>query len=148
MATSTPKVRVLVADDEWIIADSLAQILELSGFTARAVYSGEEAVEIAQELNPDVLITDVIMNGMNGIQAARRIQEACSSCKIILISGHAATTNLLRDSDGHGFQILCKPVYPTVILESCRKVELSSELIGPRLTDGTLSLTGHRIAAH
>ncbi len=122
MANSTAKVRVLVADDERIIADSLAQILELSGFTAQAVYSGEEAVEIAQGLNPDILITDVIMNGMNGIQAAHRIQAACPSCKVILFSGHAATANLLLDSDGHRFQILCKPVYPTVLLESCRKV--------------------------
>jgi DNA-binding NtrC family response regulator len=121
MATSISKIRVLVADDERIIADSLAQILELSGFTARAVYSGEEAVKIAKEVSPDILITDVIMGGMNGIETASRIQEAFPHCKIILFSGHAATTNLLHDSDSNRLEILCKPVHPMALLSRCKK---------------------------
>ncbi len=64
------KPRVLVADDERVIADTLALILNKSGFEATAVYSGEEAIETAKTLQPDVLISDVIMFGLNGIDAA------------------------------------------------------------------------------
>jgi len=110
-----------VVDDEQIIANTNAQILELSGFTAMAVYSGEQALEAAKALSPDILITDVIMGGMNGIEAASRIQEAFPSCRIILFSGHAATANLLRDCDGHRFEILCKPIHPTALLKCCRE---------------------------
>ena len=61
-----PSACVLVADDERVIADTLAMILNQSGFEARAVYSGERALEIALEFKPDMLISDVIMSGMNG----------------------------------------------------------------------------------
>ena len=121
MATSTGKPTVLVADDEKIIADTLTQILQLSGFTARAVYSGEDAVEVAKGLSPDILITDVIMGGMNGIEAAMHIQNTVPSCRIILFSGNAATANLLHDPDPDRFVILCKPVHPTTLLKYCRK---------------------------
>ena len=121
MVTSSCRSRVLVADDEQIIADTVAQILELSGFTAVAVYSGEQALEAAKVLSPDILITDVIMGGMNGIQTASRIQKDFPSCRIILFSGHAATANLLLDGDR--FEILCKPIHPTALVERCHKLD-------------------------
>ena len=59
--------RVLVADDEKLIADTLTQILNSNGFVAEAAYSGEQAVEKASFLHPDLLIADVFMGGMNGV---------------------------------------------------------------------------------
>ncbi len=70
----TTKPKVLVADDERVIADTLAMILNQSGFQARAVYSGEKALELAPEFKPDMLISDVIMADLNGIDAAIRIR--------------------------------------------------------------------------
>jgi len=84
MLESGKSLRVLVADDERVIANTLAHILNVSGFEAKAVYSGEMALEVAGELKPDVLISDVIMTGMTGIEAAIHILEvvppAASSC--------------------------------------------------------------------
>jgi PleD family two-component response regulator len=65
----TNKVKVVVADDEQIIANTLALILNRSGFEARAVYSGEAAIEVLGSFEPDVLISDVVMTGMNRVQA-------------------------------------------------------------------------------
>jgi DNA-binding response OmpR family regulator len=83
------KPKVLVVDDERVIADTLAMILNQSGFDARAVYSGEKAVEMASTFAPDMLITDVIMADLNGIDAAIMIRAIVPKIKILLFSGQS-----------------------------------------------------------
>jgi CheY-like chemotaxis protein len=112
------KPKVLVVDDERVIADTLAMILNQSGFEARAVYSGEKAVELAASFTPDMLITDVIMADLNGIDAAIMIRALLPSIKILLFSGQAATADLLEKAraKGYEFEILAKPVHPQDLL--------------------------------
>jgi len=122
MPEPSAKPRVLVADDERVIADTLAMILNQSGFEARAVYSGERAVEMATEFAPDMLISDVIMADLNGIDAAIRIRERLPRIKILLFSGQAATADLLEKAraQGYEFEILAKPVHPQDLLNKLR----------------------------
>lgn len=122
MPENSVKPKVLVADDERVIADTLAIILNQSGFEATAVYSGEKAVEVAEALHPDMLISDVIMNDLNGIDAAIKIRKMLPSCKILLFSGQAATADLLdrAQGQGHEFEILAKPVHPQDLLAKLR----------------------------
>jgi len=122
MSKNSAKPKVLVADDERVIADTLAIILNQSGFEATAVYSGEKAVEAAETLRPDMLISDVIMTDLNGIDAAIKIRELLPSCKILLFSGQAATADLLdrAKGQGHQFEILAKPVHPQDLLAKLR----------------------------
>lgn len=116
------KPRVLVADDEQVIANTLAIILNQAGFEARAVFSGEKAVEEIDTFHPDMLISDVIMTGMTGIEAAIITRQRLPKCKVLLFSGQAATADLLEKArlEGHEFQILAKPVHPTDLLEKLR----------------------------
>jgi CheY-like chemotaxis protein len=104
MPEKTAKPKVLVADDERVIADTLAMILNQSGFDARAVYSGEKALELVPTFEPDMLISDVIMADL-------------------LFSGQAATADLLEKAraDGHEFEILAKPVHPQDLLNKLRR---------------------------
>ena len=120
--TTTAKPRVLVADDEQVIANTLAIILNQAGFEARAVYSGEKAIEALETFQPDMLISDVIMTGMTGIDAAIKTREKLPNCKILLFSGQAATADLLERArtEGHEFEILAKPVHPTDLLAKLR----------------------------
>jgi CheY-like chemotaxis protein len=122
MPEKTAKPRVLVADDERVIADTLAMILNQSGFDARAVYSGEKALESVATFKPDMLISDVIMADLNGIDAAIRIRQLLPGIKILLFSGQAATADLLEKAraDGHEFEILAKPVHPQDLLNKLR----------------------------
>ena len=122
MPGKTAKPRVLVADDEPVIADTLAMILNQSGFEARAVYSGERALELAVTFAPEMLISDVIMGGLNGIDAAIRIQALLPGIKILLFSGQAATADLLEKARARGyeFEILAKPVHPQDLLSKLR----------------------------
>ena len=69
------KPRVLVVDDERVIADTLAIILNQNGFDASAVYTGTAAVDRARETKPDLIISDVIMPDMNGIELLTRLGE-------------------------------------------------------------------------
>ena len=122
MPHNQSKPKVLVADDERVIADTLAMILNQSGFEAKAVYSGEKALEVAQIYEPDMLISDVIMADLNGIDAAIRIRAHLPKIKILLFSGQAATADLLEKARARGyeFEILAKPVHPQDLLSKLR----------------------------
>jgi DNA-binding response OmpR family regulator len=122
MPETQVKPKVLVADDERVIADTLAIILNQSGFEAIAVYNGEKAVEMAKTFQPDMLISDVIMTDLNGIDAAIKIRSILPTCKILLFSGQAATADLLDRArvQGHEFEILAKPVHPQDLLARLR----------------------------
>ncbi len=117
------KPKVLVVDDEHVIADTLAIILNQNGFDAAAVYSGTGAVERAKTVRPDLIISDVIMQDMNGIEAAINIRGFLPTCKILLFSGQAATADLLETAraQGHEFEILAKPVHPQDLLAKLRE---------------------------
>ena len=123
MSDTLSKPKVLVVDDEKVIADTLAMILNQSGFAARSVYSGLAAIETAASFAPDMLISDVIMADLNGIDAAIRIRALLPKIKILLFSGQAATANLLEKarSQGYEFEILAKPVHPQDLLSRLRK---------------------------
>jgi CheY-like chemotaxis protein len=111
--------RVLVVDDEQLIADTLAMILSRAGFRARAAYSGEDAVEMALGFAPDILISDVIMQGINGVETANRITRILPACKVLLFSGQATQSDLakLPESTGNSFDLILKPVHPTELIE-------------------------------
>lgn len=120
--TTKRKPRVLVVDDERVIADTLAIILNQHGYEASAVYTGTAAVDKAREVTPDLIISDVIMPDMNGIEAAIQIRKFLPDCKILLFSGQAATADLLKTAraQGHEFEILAKPVHPQDLLAKLR----------------------------
>jgi CheY-like chemotaxis protein len=123
MQEAQHKPKVLVVDDERVIADTLAIILNQHGFEASAVYTGTGAVEKARAEKPDLIISDVIMPDMNGIEAAISIRAFLPQCKILLFSGQAATADLLERarSQGHEFEILAKPVHPQDLLSKLRE---------------------------
>jgi DNA-binding response OmpR family regulator len=109
---------VLVVDDEKIIADTLVAILARSGYTALAAYDGESALERARTCPPQMLITDVCMPGMGGIELAVAIRSSFPACKILLFSGQMATVDLLVASRnaGYDFAAISKPIHPTELL--------------------------------
>jgi CheY-like chemotaxis protein len=122
MTVKTVKPKVLVVDDERVIADTLAIILNQNGYDAAAVYTGTAAVERARSVRPDLIISDVIMPDVNGIDAAINIRKFLPGCKILLFSGQAATADLLESArdQGHEFEILAKPVHPQDLLANLR----------------------------
>lgn len=109
---------VMVVDDESSIADTLAEILSRSGYAAVTAYDGDSALETALLMPPEMLITDVVLPGMSGIDLAITVKRIFPDCKIILFSGQASTADLLAaaNRDGHQFVLLSKPVHPGDLL--------------------------------
>jgi DNA-binding response OmpR family regulator len=108
----------MVVDDESSIADTLAEILSRSGYSAVAAYDGDSALESALLTPPEMLITDVVLPGMSGIDLAITVKRIFPDCKIILFSGQASTADLLAaaNRDGHQFVLLSKPIHPADLL--------------------------------
>lgn len=119
---------ILVVDDERVIADTLAAILQYQGFAARAAYNGESALDLARENPPALLITDVVMPGMTGVELAIALKRAAPRCAILLFSGQAATADLLAEARdaGHHFTVLSKPVHPTELIAKVSALGLKS----------------------
>ncbi len=109
---------VLVVDDECAIADTLSEILNRSGLDAIAAYDANAALDLALVKPPDVLITDVVLPGMSGIELAITVRRIYPDCKVLLFSGNAATSSMLESATraGHNFVLLNKPVHPTEML--------------------------------
>jgi DNA-binding response OmpR family regulator len=109
---------VLIVDDEAVIADTRAMILELSGISAMVAYDGRSALEIAHTAPPDLLLTDVAMPGMNGLELATAIRQNFPNCAILLFSGQASNADLLNVAGEaeQEFTILTKPLHPTELL--------------------------------
>ena len=122
-----PEFRVLIVDDEKPIADSLAMIFSAEGYDARAAYSAEQAAEIVGLWEPRLVILDVALPGMNGIEFAIQLKSACPACKVILFSGDQNAATLVQEAiaKGHEFTIFAKPVHPSSFLEEAARLASS-----------------------
>lgn len=111
------KPKVLIADDEKLIADTLSLILKQGGFDVRAVYSCRNALELAPSFHPDILVSDVLMD-MNGVDAAVQMRAQLPELRVFLLSGQMAGADILGKShaQGLGFEVLTKPVHPQDLL--------------------------------
>jgi DNA-binding NtrC family response regulator len=120
--------KILVVDDEQMIADSLAAIFKMHGYEARTAYSAEQAIDVIAIWEPALAIVDVVLPMMSGIDFAILIKENHPSCHVILFSGQIVTNSLAdaAASKGHAFDILAKPVAPVALLESVAQL-LSSK---------------------
>src|ERR1700677_4685876 len=118
MSQTRTQLRVFVVDDEFVIASTLGLILRHKGFDAISFHTPLDALQAASSQAPDLLISDVVMPQLSGIELAIRLHEQCPNCKVLLFSGQAATSGLLEAAraNGHNFEILSKPVHPTDLL--------------------------------
>jgi YesN/AraC family two-component response regulator len=126
MAIEKPSLRVLVVDDEQLIAESLVTIFRQNGFSADCAYSGYGAIEMAKEQEPDVVISDVLMPGINGIDVALTLSRRLPKARFVMLSGHAGFQENLNAARARGlsFLYLEKPIPPKFLigyLEDCQR---------------------------
>lgn len=127
--------RVLVVDDESVIADTIATILSINGFASIAAYDGDGALETALLTPPELLITDVALPGMNGVELAITIKRIYPECKTLLFSGQASTADVLAAAgrEGHHFTLLNKPVPPQELISIVAQ-QLKADGVGQATT--------------
>jgi len=119
------KLRVLVIDDERMVADSLAQILHMFGYHALSVYSEQADIEHVGTTPCDLVVSDVVMDELSGIDLAIQLATLLPKCKVLLMSGNNSTSDLLKEAQkkGHAFDVLAKPVHPSVILDRLKTLQ-------------------------
>jgi DNA-binding response OmpR family regulator len=123
MSGAPSKPRVIVADDEPVITHTIEHILNSHGFEARGVMSGEEAVEVARKFAPDILVSDIRMGNLDGIQAAYRVRRIHPACKVVLFSANVLDDLQLKKIRLLGFDFLRKPLHPIGLLTHLRMLD-------------------------
>ncbi len=98
---NVPTPRVLIAEDDLLISDTLQEILAESGYTVIGeAQDGRQAIELTQTLQPDVILMDIKMPKMDGLEAARQIQERCPT-PIVIMTAHE-TSELVAQAGAAG----------------------------------------------
>ena len=121
---------ILVVDDEEVVADTLSIILSRAGFATMTAYDGPTALELADAIPPELLISDVAMPEMNGVDLAVTLVNAQPSCKVLLFSGHATSADLLAArAAGYSFPLLTKPVHPADMLKRVLACLTTAEML-------------------
>jgi DNA-binding NtrC family response regulator len=125
--------RVLIVDDEPANANTLRMIFSMAGYSARAAYSAEEALPAIAEWHPHLVILDVRLPGMNGIDLAMKMKTDYPRTNVLLCSGDGSIAGLLESArkQGHEFPILAKPVPPPEFLKVAADFFPPSETIEP-----------------
>lgn len=115
---TSKRLRVLIVDDEPSVANSLAMIIDRSGHNALPVYSGNDAIDTARGFNPQVVLSDVTMPGIDGIELARCLAADYPGCKILLMSGNDEGVNTALEclTRRECAKVLTKPIPPQAIL--------------------------------
>ena len=117
------KLRVFIVDDEPVIAMTLTAILSMNGYDALAFMEATKALDAIELGPPDLLISEVSLPRLTGVELAIRVKARCPTCLILLVSGQA-TTEILSSAQqlGHTFELLAKPVTPPYLLNFIHRV--------------------------
>jgi CheY-like chemotaxis protein len=113
--------RILVVDDERLVADTLTLVLGKGGFEAKAAYSANDAMERARNFRPDLLLCDITMPGKDGIQLVNEITQELPACRIMVLTGFYSNLKKVREEASR----LCLPV--SILTKPCQPDDLIRE---------------------
>ncbi len=119
----TDKRKILVVDDDPVVLETILLVLQHNGFDVKGADNAEDALTKARFEPPDILISDILLPGLNGIDAAIRLRKFLPDCRVLLISGDTSATEALQNAraGGHVFEVLPKPTSPEVLLETLNR---------------------------
>ena len=131
METTTESRRILVIDDEQMVRDLLVTVLSEVGYNVDAMQDAQKALEALEREHFDLLLVDIHMPGMNGMEFFRALalRELASASKVIFITGSAGEPEIANFLEGTGRPVLAKP-FDLSILESLVESELRAKLNG------------------
>ena len=121
--SETHRPTLLVVDDQRLIADTVAEILNNAGFDAKPVYDALAALEKMNKSHHDYVLTDVVMPGVNGVELAIAIRDRWPETKVLLFSGQAGTEDVLQDARRRGFdfELIAKPIHPEKLIKRLKE---------------------------
>ena len=131
-----PSIRVLLIDDEEMLLEYMSKRLLKKGFTVKCTFSGEQAVEAAQQEHFDVAVVDLKMPGMDGVQTQKRLHEIQPFLQCIVLTGHGSIDSALESGQQDAFRYLLKPLeYDTLVASINEAYELKVQLVNERFQE-------------
>jgi DNA-binding response OmpR family regulator len=108
--------KLLIVDSLGITADSLAIIFSKEGYEVRREYAAETALKVAETWQPDVLISEIILSGMSGLDFAKKLTARYPDCSIILHSGQVSGV-VVAEALSLNYLFFPKPMHPSVLID-------------------------------
>ena len=127
--------KVFVVDDDSLIVDTLTLILRREGYDIVGFVNPLDALHAAETFTPDLLISDVMMPQLSGVELAIHFRRQWPRCKILLFSANAETEDLLANArrDQHDFVLVAKPLHPAYLLQYIDRLSRRSSAVAEEL---------------
>ena len=119
MAKGEDKPLLMILDDDNAVRHTWTIIFRQQGYEVVPVDHGEAAIDAARDRAPDLLLADIRLPDMTGIEAAQRVLEVAPTCRVLLISGDGESSEALDQARAHGisFEVLPKPISPPDLIK-------------------------------
>jgi DNA-binding NarL/FixJ family response regulator len=141
-------ITLLLADDHQLVRQSLISLLEHEGFTVVGEASdGRTAVRLAQELSPEIAVLDMVMPGLNGIDAARQIQRASPRTKSILVTMYAERQYVVQALRAGIRGYVLKSQGARDLIQAIREVHNGAVYLSPKVSELAVDLSLGRAEA-
>mgnify|MGYP001604930443 CR=1 FL=1 len=114
------KRKILVVDDEQMVADTLGIIFQKRGFECRVSYTGAEALACTEDFCPELLLCDLSMPGMSGLEVVWNVTQKCPKCRVLLLTGYYSNLGSARRwarNHSTSSRVMTKPVLPALLLQ-------------------------------
>ncbi len=115
------KKKILVVEDEFGLQETLRDVFTMEGYDTRTAIDGENGYQVFLEFSPDLVLTDVVMPNMNGLDLVKKIREINSAIKVIYISGFFGIRNFKREVNDealkYDYPCLSKPFKMSALLD-------------------------------
>jgi DNA-binding NarL/FixJ family response regulator len=130
-------IRILIADDHAVVADGLKHLIEAQGDleVIATVGDGREAVRVAHELRPDVVLMDLSMPELNGADATRAIREREPQCRVIVLSMYAEREYVRRALRAGAAGYVVKRSAAKEVVDAIRAVHAGQRYLSPKVAD-------------
>jgi two-component system, NtrC family, nitrogen regulation response regulator NtrX len=124
------KPRVLVVDDEPGIRDAVRQVLDYEGMDVRVAGSGGEGLLLFEQFRPHVVLLDVKMAGLDGLETLDRLKQSDPGATVVMISGHGTIATAVQATQRGAFDFLEKPLDADRLLVTLRNAMAHADLLG------------------
>jgi len=138
-------IKILLADDHTVLSDGLRILIESQAETRviAVATDGRQTVQMAQELRPDLVLMDVSMPGLNGIEAARQIHAACPEAHLLMLSMHADMEYVHRAMEAGAQGYILKESAGAEVLQAIHTVLGGKTYFSSKITEKLLANLTH-----
>ena len=139
-------IRVLIADDHAVVRAGLGKLVDTAADIelVGAAADGEEALLLARETSPDVVLMDLAMPRLDGVEATRRIREACSDTQVVVLTSFTDRERILAAIDAGAIGYLLKDAEPEELISGIRAAARGESPLSPKAASALLAVRAER----